>query len=139
MRTRTLLLLAVACGLAILLAGGIRLLTISSDDEPADLAIGATGAAGDARVTVLSASEADERLVVEVRISGVDDPSGISGFELLAGSVIDPVAADEPDQCRAITVEPATCDLVFDVSDVVGTARVLRFHRGEQQVRWALA
>jgi hypothetical protein len=139
MRTRTLLLLAVACGLAILLAGGIRLLTISSDDDPADLKIGATGAAGDARVTVLSATESDERLVVTVRFSGVDDPDGINGFELLAGSVIDPASATAPGQCRTLSLQPTTCDLVFDVADVVGTARVLRFHRGEQQVRWALA
>jgi hypothetical protein len=139
MRTRTLLILAVVCGLAILVAGGVRLLSISDDTTSADLPIGATAAAGDAAVTVLSAVEADGRLVVEVRIGGVDDPDGLAGFVLLAGAQLPVDVGATPSSCAELTIAETTCDLAFDVSGVVGDARVLRFRRGEDEVRWSLA
>ena len=112
MRTRTLLLLAVVCGLAILVAGGIHLLRISGGES----------------------ADADD-----LAIGGVDDPTGTDGFTLVvSGDVLRPLAPGDGD-CAGITVETATCDLRFDTSDVEGHTRILLLRRGEDQRRWALA
>lgn len=142
MRTRTLLILAVVCGLAILLAGGIKLLSVADDGGAGseDLQIGASTTAGDADVTVLAAAEADGRMVVHVRIGGVDDPDGFDGFALVvAGAAL----RAEPDgdggsTCAGFTDAVQTCDLVFDTSEITGTPRVLLLRRGEDQRRWSL-
>lgn len=141
MRTRTLLLLAVVCGLAILVAGGIQLLRISGGEsaDADDLAIGDTASAGDAEVTVLAAEEVAGELVVTVRVGGVDDPAGTDGFTLVVtGDVLRPLAPGDGD-CVGITVASVSCDLRFDTSDVEGSARILLLRRGEDQRRWALA
>lgn len=135
------LLLAVVCGLAILVAGGIQLLRISGGEsaDADDLAIGDSATAGDAEVTVLGAVEADGRLVVSLELGGVDDPTGTDGFTLVvSGDVLRPLAPGDGD-CAGITVETATCDLRFDTSDVEGHTRILLLRRGEDQRRWALA
>lgn len=141
MRTRTLLLLAVVCGLAILLAGGIQLLRLS-DSESADaddLRIGDRAAAGDATVTVLAADEASGELTVSLRLGGVDDPEGIGGFTLVvSGDVLRPLPPSG-DDCTALTEAEVDCTLRFDTSDVEGRTRVLLVRRGEDQRRWSLA
>ena len=74
MRTRTLLLLAVSCGLAILLAGGIQLWRLANQEPPTpSLEVGGTGMAGDAIVTVTKATDAGDAFVVTVTLAGVDD------------------------------------------------------------------
>jgi hypothetical protein len=143
MRTKTLLVLAVVCGMAILLAGGIQLWRII-DEPPAtpDLAIGARGTAGDLYVTVQSAVEQDGLMRVELRLGGVDDPEGLQGFSLLVqGKVLEPLSADQAggSACRTVTVTEQTCSLVFGTASVDGTLRVLRLRRGEDQQRWTLA
>ena len=143
MRTRTLLLLAVVCGLAILLAGGIQLLRVSGDGEStADLSVGDTADAGDLTVTVIDAAEADGLMRVQVRVAGVDDPDGIDGFRLVVnGGLLTPLSADQAGAggCGTLTVVAQTCDLVFGIAQVEGTARVLLVRRGEDQHRWVLA
>ena len=143
MRTRTLLLLAVVCGLAILLAGGIQLLRVSGDGEStADLSVGDTALAGDLTVTVVDAAEADGLIRVQVRVAGVDDPDGIDGFRLVVnGGLLTPLSADQAGAggCGNLTVAAQTCDLVFGIAQVEGTARVLLVRRGEDQHRWVLA
>jgi hypothetical protein len=148
MRTRTLLLLAVTCGLAILLAGGFQLLRLANQSTPAALAVGSTGAAGDATVKVVDFHEADGVAVITVTLSGVDDPSGLDGFrlqtvnELLPPNQHDPDPHDpdphDPAACTGITVVPATCTLAFGTSGAKGASRQLVFRRAAQQVRWRL-
>jgi hypothetical protein len=142
MKTRTLLLLALACGLAILLAGGALLFRLAGQDDPEPpTALGVATPIADMRVTVLGAAEASDaagagRLVVDVVIGGVDDPDGADGFELIAaGRPLQPSGAGT---CRATGVEPQPCTLVFDVSAAAGESRVLRYHRGDDQARWDL-
>ena len=55
MKTRTLLLLAVTCGLVILLAGSFKLFLITEKSPPAHLSVGQSGTIGDMKVTVVSA------------------------------------------------------------------------------------
>jgi hypothetical protein len=138
MRTRTLLLLAVTCGLAILLAGGFQLLRLANQTTPAALSIGSTGAAGDATVKVVDFHETDDVAVVTVILSGVDDAKGLDGFRLQ--TVNELLAPNQHDAraCAGFTVAPNSCTLTFGTSGAKGASRQLVFRRAEQQVRWRL-
>jgi hypothetical protein len=136
-RTRTLLLLAVACGLVILAAGVVQLLRIAGQDEPERAArVGERVEIGDLSVTVEDFAERDGRAVVAVEVGGVDDPDGTDDFRLVV-----PGAALRPsdDGCVGTTAALRTCSLTFDVDEVEGSARVLLYRRGDEQVRWELS
>jgi hypothetical protein len=139
MKTRTLLLLALGCGLAILLAGGALLVMLAGQDDPEPaVALGVESSIGDMHVTVLTAAERTEAeggtLTVELVLGGVEDADGASGFELLASGR--PISPADPSTCGITTVEPRPCTLVFDVSTADGDSRVLRYRRGDDQARW---
>ena len=151
MRTRTLLMLAVFCGLAILVAGSVQLLRVSDDsgNASADLFVGDAAAAGDMNVTVNAAGERDGVMRVEVTLSGVDDDDGLDGFRLLVpGNALAPLPSGVPgtglsgtadDGCGGVTLAEQHCTLSFATTGVVGTPRVLLLRRGEDQQRWVLA
>lgn len=144
MRTRTLLLLAIGCGLAILLAGGIQLLRLTGDQTSStpQLKIGQTGSAGDLRITVVGAAETDGLMRVDVRLSGVDDAAGLDDFRLVVnGQLLEPLRPAQAGDgaCAELTTKEQTCALVFGTAGVDGTARVLLLRRGEDQLRWVLA
>ena len=137
MRTRTLLLLAIACGLVILLAGGIQLLRVGGQEQTAKLlAAGEPGKAGDVTVELVSSSIANTNLVAVVRVGGIDDPQGLAGFTLVGPGKVLPVASSD---CDGITVDQADCSLTFATTGMQGTSRQLIFHRADQQLRWVLA
>ena len=141
MKTRTLLLLSLACGAAIMLAGAVFLVQLSSQDdvEPA-IELGASAVAGDMTVVIESATERAGLLVVSVRIGGVDDIDGADGFRLIAsGRAVSPSDPGTDDGCGSTvsTVEP--CTVEFDVSAADGTSRVLFYERGDTTLRWVLA
>jgi hypothetical protein len=140
-RTRTLLILAVCCGFAILLAGGIQLLRIanqeSSDDEYHGL--GEAVEIGDLTIVVESFSETDGVATVDLRIGGVDDEDGSAEFRLVV-----PQAALEPNRsgdraCGATTVAEQTCELSFGVAGAAGGSRILLYRRGDEVARWELS
>lgn len=144
MRTRTLLLLAVVCGLAILLAGSIQFFRLAGgDDEVAEnLRIGQSAQAGDLDVTVIDAVERDGLMRVTVRLAGVDDPAGLENFQLIvSGARLEPLSAAQAGDgaCDAFTVAEQTCQLVFGTAADAGEARVLLLIRGEDRARWNLA
>ena len=141
MKTRNLLLLAVGCGLAILLAGGVKLFQIgSSDSPPPPLELGLPGTIGDMTVTPLHAELVGDTLSVAVELQGVDDPDGATSFWLAAaGSRLDPVPG-APDACSSTSAaEPTRCTLTVAVTDV-GGQRVLLCERTvserEDRLRW---
>ena len=144
MRTRTLLLLAVACGLVILIAGGVQLWRFAgeSSDAEGDLAIGTTAQAGDLEITVVAAEETDGLMRVTVELSGVDDPAGIDDFRLIvAEDLLAPLTAEQAGDgaCAELTEQVQTCDLVFGTAQVDNDIRVLLVRRGEDRHRWELA
>jgi hypothetical protein len=142
MRTRTLLILATVCGLAILIAGGIQLIRVGGDSGSDDLAVGDRAQAGDLTVRVLAASERDGLMRVEVELGGVADDGALDDFRLVVpGRAIAPLAADGAGEgaCRGVSVAPQRCALVFGTAEVEGSARVLLVRRGEDQHRWVLA
>lgn len=137
MRTRTLLLLAIACGLVILLAGGIQLLRVGGQQQTAKLlAVGEAGKAGDVTIELVSSSIANTNLVAVVRIGGIDDPSGLDGFTLVGPGKVVPIATSD---CKGITIDQVDCALTFATTGMQGSSRQLIFHRADEQLRWVLA
>lgn len=138
MKTRTLLLLAVTCGLAILVAGTLQLLRLAGQQETTTLGVGDTGRAGDAVIVVTDYREDATHAVVTVTLSGVDDPEGISGFGLANVSRIAAPTGEGDAACTALTREEVTCTLTFSTDGFDGPSRQLVFRRAEEQVRWKL-
>ncbi len=139
MRTRTLLLLAIACGFVILAAGVVQLLRIAGQDEaPTAAVVGEPTCVADMTITVESFDEAADRAIVVVDIGGVDDPDGTDDFRLVVpGKALAP-AGGGADACGATAVAPATCTLSFDLGATDGTSRVLLYRRADEQARWEL-
>ena len=92
MRTRTLLLLAVACGLVILVAGVVQLLRIAGQDEAGEFsALGAAVRVGDLEVVVDTYDESGGTAEVAVRLGGVDDDDGAADFRLVVPGADQPL------------------------------------------------
>ena len=140
MRTRTLMLLAVACGLLILVACGVQLLRVANQDEPPRaVAIGETARVGDMEIVVRGFSERAGRVLVDVELGGVEDPDGADGFTLTTpGGLLEP-DPDAGNHCGATTTRVEPCTLAFGLADDAGSTRVLVYQRGDERVRWALS
>jgi hypothetical protein len=134
MKTRTLLLLSVVCGLAILLAGGVLLVQIVNRAEvipPSPIAEPVR--VGDMIVIVTASREVPGAHEVNIVIGGVDDPEGSAGFRMIAAARPAPLVSD----CGPIEIAPQPCTLVFEVSGT-GGSRQLLYERGDQSARWVL-
>ncbi len=138
MKTRTLLLLALVCGVVILLAGGLMLFQLTGENDLGDpTPIGERAQVGDMTLIVEDAEESAGELEVRLRIGGVADQDGGSGFRLIAsGRPVSP--SRSTDFCDMTTVAEQVCSLHFDVSSADGSSRVLFFERGDEQARWVL-
>lgn len=141
MKTRTLLLLALGCGLMIMLAGAVFLFQLAGqDDVSPPVAIGEPVAVGDMTVVVEGADERDGVLKVEVTIGGVADDDGMAGFRLIAsGRAVSSETGGAADACSATTVDEQSCVVRFDVSQADGSSRVLFYDRGDDGARWVLS
>ena len=142
MRTRTLLLLAVACGLAILGAGVVQLLRVAGEDEPPPAAaLGEPVRIGDLTITVEGYEHVQRTAVVTIVIGGVDDADGTSEFRLVVPGASLAPDGDAPAgvaPCAGTTTVEQRCALAFTLPDDSGSARVLLYRRGDEQVRWEL-
>lgn len=140
-KTRTLLLLALACGVAIMLAGAVFLFQLATQDELAEpVPIGEPVEVGDMTVIVESAVETGGFLDVSVRIGGVADPDGALGFRLIAsGRPVRPDLAARGGSCGATTPSVVECLVRFDTSVADGESRVLFYERGDESARWVLS
>ncbi len=141
MKTRTLLLLALGCGLAIMLAGAVFLFRLSTQEALADpIPLGELTTVGDMSVMVDSAVEQDGLLDITIVIGGVVDSDGATGFRLIASGR--PLRAEPYVEsagiCAATSSVQQTCHVRFDVSSADGSSRVLFYERGDQQARWVL-
>jgi VCBS repeat-containing protein len=140
MRTRTLLLLSVGVGLAILLAGGVFLFQLSNESATVEVAaFDDEVEVGDVVVTVDDVSERGTSVSVLVEIGGVDDADGIDSFRLITGSdSLAPVQAPADGRCTSITVAAQRCSIDFDLGGPDASNRVLVLRRGDEQRRWDL-
>ena len=139
MRTRTLLLLAVGCGLAILVAGVVLLLQLTNQQQQTLSRIGERVRVGDMDVTVTDVSERDASVLVDIEIGGVDDPDGAEAFRLVVPSGALRADPNAGNHCGATSVDPQPCTLAFRLGDDPGSSRVLVYQRGEDRARWDLA
>jgi hypothetical protein len=136
MKTRTLLLLAIACGVVILAAGTVQLVRLSGDEHTAaTLAVGGQGKAGDVTVRLEAVAATGGQVTARVTIGGVDDPGGLDGFSLVFPQV---PLKPQPGGCAGITVSLRQCDLVFAAGGRLPSEGVLIFRRGEDTLRWHL-
>lgn len=136
MKTRTLLLLAVVCGMAILVAGTVQLLRVAGQENKTTLGMHAAGRAGDAAVVVDDASLRAGELTVTVTIGGVDDDGGLAGFRLVRTGA-DPVGVTGG-TCTGFSTAKQQCTLAFVDEGADGDQRLLLFSRADETVRWSL-
>ena len=135
-KTRTLLLLAVTCGLNILVAGGIKLFLIADDPQPDHLTVGQIATVGEMRVAVTSVERSGGQTLVSVELIGVDDADGAVSWVFGTGktqlNAVKPSPGDGK-ECGATTASSTTdCVLAFDTTDV----GVLRYQRANESLRW---
>ncbi|MEM8620877.1 MAG: hypothetical protein AAGF73_14255 [Actinomycetota bacterium] len=140
MKTRTLLLLSVVTAMAILLAGGVLLLQLSSGDNEVDAAqVGEVVEVGDARIVVLGTTVEGDVLEVDVEVGGVDDADGLDTFRLVTGDrTLAPIAAPAAGRCTEFTIDAERCTIAFDLSAVDTSGRLLVARRGDEQRSWSL-
>ena len=138
MKTRNLLLLALACGLAIMLAGAVFFFQLATQDEPDPaVPIGETAEVGDMSVVVTDVDEADGTLRVGITLGGADDGDPADEFRLIAAAR--PVRLASSTCAASTPTGLQSCTITFDVTDVDGISRVLFYERGEEQARWVLS
>ena len=138
MKTRTLLLLSVATGLVILLAGGAWLFLLVQEQESVDSTpLGDEVTVGDVEVTVHAAAQRGGLFAVDVTVGGVDDLDGVESFRLVTGQQeLRPMTAPADGRCTEFTASAQDCALEFAVDALDAPNLVLLLRRGEEVARW---
>jgi hypothetical protein len=148
MSTRKLILTALVCGLAILIAGGVKLIQVASDEVAVEvLAFGDEATLGDMTVSVLDVEQRADATLVTVTMTGVDLTSGAAdGWRLLAdgrvqepaienGRVQEPASVSDTDGCTAVRAgAPTRCTVRFEA---VESAATVAYVRAGEQRQWA--
>jgi hypothetical protein len=138
-KTRNLLILAFACGLAILVAGSIKLFQVASDTPEVNLlAYGEHDTAGAMSVVVSSVDTSGELTLVEVSMRGVDGADALAGWRLRAdGKVHEPVPlpVDAGTPCTTTSADTdLNCVVAFPHADTLHAVADLR---AGAQLQWA--
>lgn len=138
MKTRTLLLLSVATGLAILLAGGAWLFLLAQEQDSIEsTSVGQEATVGDVEVTIHAAAQRGDLFVVDVTVGGVDDLDGVESFRLVTGQQeLRPLTAPTDGRCTELTESAQDCALEFAVDAAEVPNLVLLLRRGEDVARW---
>lgn len=147
MKTRTLLLLSVGCGLVILLAGGLKLFQVAGDRrEVPVLEFGTAAQIGDMSVAVVSVTDHSDGTRVEIRMSGVPGEPVVEDWRLLGdGRVWEPSGAevsgtsDGPLVCGGSSIvpegdTPIECIIRFPS---VESIQAIAYTRAGEQRQWA--
>lgn len=130
------MLMALACGVAIMMAGAVFLFQLTGRDEIQEpVALGESVQVGDMTVVVTEAVEDAGRLRVLLLLGGTDDDDPTDAFRLIASGR--PISLGTT-TCPASSVALANCMIEFDVGSADGVSRVLFYERGDDQARWVL-
>ena len=142
MSTRKLIVVALLCGLAILVAGGIQLFRVAgTDDRTVEiLSEGEAATVGSVTVRVESSEHDGAVIRATVRLSASDETAvPLSSFTLLAGGrlhqALDTDGAGACPSPVAVGSAPTTCTVAFEGDE--GTA-TLAFSRDDEQAQWRL-
>ncbi|MEY3806848.1 MAG: hypothetical protein RIR69_1660 [Actinomycetota bacterium] len=136
MSTRKLILTALICGLAIMLAGGVKLFQVANDStEVVVHSLGVEQTLSDMTVTVKKVEQSEMATSVTVVMFGVANGDPIEGWRLLAnGKVLSPTIM-QSEQCPPTAVDDVVeCVVEFPGSDGSVTVAYLR---AGQQSQWA--
>jgi hypothetical protein len=145
--TRRLITLALICGLAILVAGGVMLVRLVHDRDRLTihtLAPSTPATVGGVRVRITAYTRTDGVARIVVAIDTPPDhglADAAEGFSLNVGGLRDPQTPTDlagTPACRGLVVAPlqsVSCALAF--SDRPGSATLAYAHRGEQ-AEWSL-
>lgn len=141
--TRKLIAVALLCGLAILVAGGIQLFRISdrSGRTVEVLEEGQSATVGGVQLQVVSSVRTSDALGVSVRLGAPGDGTAVplSSFTLLVGGDLErAVRGSTPSACPdpvPLTPTLTSCEVAFASRE--GTA-TLSFSHGGQQRLWHL-
>lgn len=137
MKTRTLLLLAVACGIAVLGAGvGLMVRLANQRDAAPPHRLGETVKVGDASVVVRDFKLDGTDVMVELTVGGVDDPEGGDGFAVVSAGKL---ALPSSTQCKAFTVIEQPCRMVFKLTSAAGSSVSLVLRRAGEVANWQFA
>ena len=142
MSTRKLIMAALLCGVAIMVAGGAKLaLTLAERTEVVVLGFGEQARLGDMTVAVTDVSEVGTLTAVTVTMVGVDGADAREGWRLLAGGkVVSPVepprdsTAGAPPCVTTSETEQIRCTVWFPAAE--GTATVAYLRAGTQR-QWS--
>ena len=140
--TRKLIVVALVCGLAILVAGGIQLLRIAdADDRTVEvLAEGEAATVGSVTVAVEGSSSDGAAIRATVRMSAAEETIvPLSSFTLLVGGRLrQALFAQGEAGCPSpvpVGPQPTTCEVAFESGDGSAT---LAFSRDGEQAQWRL-
>ena len=131
MSTRKLILLSLVCGLVILLAGGIKLLQVATNDaEVTVLAVGDQALVGDMTARVLTVELTPLATVVQVELGGVATDEASLGWIMLGdGERREPTSRCGP----VVKADAVVCRLEFEAVDRV---QAIAYARGGEQRQW---
>jgi hypothetical protein len=135
MSTRKLILTALVCGLAVMLAGGIKLFQMATEDvEAVVFSLGTSQTLADMTVSVTDVEQEADATLVTVTMVGVEGANAAEGWRLLAnGTVISPLLTKT--DCQNTTTDAVmTCVVGFPES--TGSVTVAYLRAGEQS-QWA--
>ena len=137
MSTRKLILTALVCGLAIMLAGGFKLFQVATEDvEAVVYDIGTEQTLGDMLVNVVSVNQKPDGTFVTVSMRGVEGADGFEGWKLLAdGQLSDPVVGASTEPCTTKVAQYVECVIPFVAS--VGSTVTVAYQRADTQSQWA--
>lgn len=137
MSTRKLILTALVCGLAIMLAGGYKLFQVATEDiEAMVYELGTEQTLGDMKVTVQSVAQQQEGTFVTVSMRGVEGADGFEGWKLLAnGELSDPLTGTGVEPCTTKVSQYIECIIPF--VPTVGASVTVAYQRAETQSQWA--
>lgn len=140
MSTRKLILAAIFCGLAIVLAGGAKMFQVAREDARAEVfPLRTSQTLADMTVSVDEVKQVPTGTFITVSMVGVDDADAGEGWRVLAdGVVLSPVAQNADVQgvpCDTTTVDVMVqCVVAFPVT--TGSVTVAYLRAGAQS-QWA--
>lgn len=141
MKTRNLILLSIACGLMILLAGVIMLFKVTTDRTEVPVSrLGTAAIIGDMTMKVLAIDEGADGIAVTIEMGGVAGDLVIDGWRLFGdGKVFEPSGAVFVGACDATTKVPQPPALVqcFLRFSSVAAVQAVAYTRAGEQRQWA--
>lgn len=136
MSTRKLIFTALVCGLAIMLAGGIKLFQVATDDTEVVIhRFGVEQTLSDMTVTVSNVEQLEAMTAVTVVMRGVDNGDPVEGWRVLSGGEVLSPLYPQSETCRAtVLATNATCVVEFPAT--TGSVTVAYIRAGEQS-QWS--